>query len=119
MSAPDSGIRYWAVVGLHLLDQDAAPALKTLQQGLSDEEDEVKLMAAWTLVKLGRTEEGLACLRNLLFSKTTARRELLNLLDWMDAAAVPLVREYLQANPKEDRDILGKIAQDHGIEVPK
>jgi arylsulfatase A-like enzyme len=119
MSDPDSGIRYWAVVGLHLLEEDAAPAVETLEKALDDESDEVKIMAAWTLVTLGRNEAGLGCLRDLLNNGTTAERKLYNVLDWMEEPAVPLVREYLKSNPKQAKNILAKIAQDHGIEIPK
>ena len=58
-------------------------------------------------------------LRNLLNNGTTAERKLLNVLDWMGADAVPLVREHLQSNPKKAKNILAKIAKDHGIEIPK
>ena len=119
MSHSDSGIRYWSVVGLHLLEDEAIPAVKTLENAIQDESDEVKIMAAWTLVKLGRKETGLQCLRNLLNNGTTAQRKLLNVLDWMGADAVPLVREYLTNNPKKAKNILAKIAQDNGIEIPK
>jgi len=119
MSDSDSGIRYWAVVGLHLLADRAGAAAETLDKALEDESHEVKIMAAWTLVKLGRKDAGLKCLRDLLNNGTTAERKLLNVLDWMGTDAVPLVREYLQANPKKAKNILGKIAQDHGIEIPK
>jgi hypothetical protein len=119
MSHSDSGVRYWAVVGLHLLEDRATPPVMTLEKALQDESDEVKIMAAWTLVKLGRKETGLQCLRNLLNNGTTAQRKLLNVLDWMGADAVPLVREYLASNPKKAKNILAKIAQDHGIEIPR
>jgi len=119
MSDPDSGIRYWAIVGLHLLEDEAGPAVKTVEKALQDESHEVRIMAAWTLVNLGRKEAGLKCLRDLLTDGTTARRKLLNVLDWMGADAVPLVREYLRANPGEAKNILAKIAQDHGIEIRK
>ncbi|MBN2132775.1 MAG: sulfatase-like hydrolase/transferase [Sedimentisphaerales bacterium] len=119
MSHADSGVRYWAVVGLHLLEGAAAPATETLQNALRDESDEVKIMAAWTLVKLGRKEAGLECLRNLLNGGTTAERTLLNVLAWMEADAVPLVRDYLRAHPRKAKNILAKIAQDHGIEIPR
>ena len=76
-------------------------------------------MAAWTLVKLGEKEPGLACLRDLLNNGTTANRKLLNVLDWMGEDAVPLVREYLRKHPEKATNILAKIAQDHGIEVRK
>jgi hypothetical protein len=117
MASSDSGIRYWAVVGLHLLEDKAARAVGVLEKALRDEEDEVKIMAAWTLVRLGQKEAGLACLRNLLNDGTTCKRKLLNVLDWMDEDAVPLVREYLSAHPKEAKNILAKIAQDHGIKI--
>jgi hypothetical protein len=118
MSDPDAGIRYWSAVGLLRLDDAAAPAEKQLEKALGDESDEVKIMAAWTLVKLGN-DEGLACLRDLLNNGTTTERKLLNVLDWMEDDAVPLVREYLQANPNSAKGILGKIAEDHGIEIRK
>jgi arylsulfatase A-like enzyme len=119
MSDSDPCTRYWSVVGLLLLDEGAAPAAETLQSALDDEADEVKMTAAWTLVKIGRREEGLATLRELLFGGTSLKRELHNVLDWMDDDAVGLVTEYLQARPKEAKDILGKIADDYGIKIPK
>jgi len=119
MSDSDGGIRYWAVVGLHLLKDTASPSVEILKNALRDESDEIKIMAAWTLVNLGRKEIGLECLRNLLYNGTTAERKLLNVLDWMGADAVPLVKEYLQSNPKKAKNILAKIAQDHGIEIPR
>jgi hypothetical protein len=119
LSDADAGIRYWAVVGLHLLERDAAPAVEALRKAVDDESDEVKIMAAWTLVTLGQDDPGLACLRDLLFNGTTAERELQNVLDWMEEPAVPLVREYLKANPNQAKNILGKIAEDHGIEIRK
>jgi N-sulfoglucosamine sulfohydrolase len=119
LSDADSGIRYWAVVGLHLLEDKAAPAVGAIEKALQDESDEVKIMAAWTLVRLGRKETGLACLRSLLHDGTPVERELLNVLDWMEEDAVPLVREYLAAHPKKATNILAKIAQDHGIDMPK
>jgi len=119
MSSSDSGIRYWAVVGLHLLEDRAHRFFGVLEKALRDDEDEVKIMAAWTLVKLDRKEAGLACLRGLLNNGTTCKRKLLNVLDWMDDDAVPLVREYLKAHPKEAKNILAKIARDHGVEITK
>jgi len=115
MSDPDAGIRYWAVVGLLGLDKAAAPAAATLDKALQDESDEVKIMAAWTLVRLGKNEAGLACLRNLLNNGTTTERKLHNVLDWMDDDALPLVREYMKSKPKKAKSILVRIAREHGI----
>ena len=119
MSDADACIRYWSVVGLHLLDESAAPAAGALKSALDDQADEVKLMAAWTLVKIGHREQGLATLRDMLFQGTSIERELHNLLDWMDDDAVGLVKEYLQIHPAKAKDILGKIAQDYRIEIPR
>jgi arylsulfatase A-like enzyme len=117
MADSDPCIRYWSVVGLHLLDKNAAPAARTLKTALDDEADEVKMMAAWTLVNIGHRKEGLATLRDMLFNGTSVERELHNVLDWMDAAAVPLLEEYLRAHPGKAKNILGKIARDYGIEI--
>jgi HEAT repeat protein len=115
MSDKDSGIRYWAVVGLHLLDANAKPATEILEKALQDPEDEVKIMAAWTLVKLGKVEAGQGCLLALLNNGTTAERKLYNVLDWMEEDALPVVQKYLDTKPKKVHDILAKIAKDHGL----
>jgi N-sulfoglucosamine sulfohydrolase len=119
MSDADACIRYWSVVGLHLLDENAAPAAGALKSAVDDQADEVKLMAAWTLVKIGHREQGLATLRDMLFQGTSIERELHNVLDWMDDDAAGLVKEYLQTHPAKAKDILGKIAQDYRIEIPR
>jgi N-sulfoglucosamine sulfohydrolase len=115
----DEGIRYWAVVGLLLLDQQASPAAEALKKCLQDDSEEVKIMAAWTLVKIGQRDAGLNCLRDLLMNGTSIERELYNVLDWMDEDAAPLVKEYIQARPKKIPDILVKVAEDEGIELPR
>jgi len=37
----------------------------------------------------------------------------------LEKRQTPLVREYLQSNPKKAKNILDKIAQDDGIGIPK
>ena len=54
-----------------------------------------------------------------LFGGTPLKRELHNVLDWMDDDAVGLVKEYLQSHPEQAKNILGKIAEDYAIEVAK
>lgn len=119
ISDSDACIRYWSVVGLLLLDEGAAPAAETLKSALDDEADEVRMLAAWTLVKIGHREEGLAALRDMLFGGMPLKRELHNVLDWMDDDAVGLVKEYLQSHPEQAKNILGKIAEDYAIKVAK
>src|SRR5690606_13128395 len=65
MSDSDEGVRYWAVVGLFLLEGNAAPAVDLLEKALSDPAEEVQMMAAWALIKLGEKEKGFACLETL------------------------------------------------------
>ena len=111
-------MRWWAVVGLHLLEHGAAPASDMLERALTDESHEVRMMAAWTLVKLGRTEKALACLETLLFQGTNNRDMLHNVLDWMGEPALPLVKRYMaQGGSKQGRygiSILARIAELQG-----
>jgi len=62
---PDEGIRYWAICGLFLLENHARSAQQEIEAALEDEADEVKLMAAWALHRLGNTEMADACLERL------------------------------------------------------
>jgi hypothetical protein len=102
---------------LLLLDKEAAPAAIFLEEALEDPADEVKIIAAWTLVKIGRIEQGLGCLRKLLNEGSSADRSLYNVLDWMDEDALPLVKEYLASKPGKVDGIIARIAHDHGIEL--
>ena len=118
MSHKDEGIRWWAVIGLHLLEDDAAPAVETLTAALEDDTDEIRVMAAWTLVKLGQKEAALNCLREQL--KNSECEVLVhNVLDWMGEAAIPLIREYIAAGgTRQGRygiGILGRIAELNGF----
>jgi hypothetical protein len=119
MQDPDACIRYWAVVGLHLLKDDAAPASETLEKALDDEEDEVKIMAAWTLVNLGEKEKGLGCLKKLLYGNSSCDRKLHNVLDWMGEDALPLVREYAQSKSGKVDGILARMLKIHGEHHPE
>lgn len=118
MTHPDEGIRWWAVVGLHLLDKDAAPAITVLEQSLQDEAHEVRIMAAWTLVKLGKPDQALGCLEKLLFEYTTCRKMLQNVLDWMGEPAFPLVKKNIEKGGSRKgsygMSILGRIAELNG-----
>jgi N-sulfoglucosamine sulfohydrolase len=118
MSDKDEGMRWWAVVGLHLLEKEATPAIGVLERALGDESHELRMMAAWTLVKLGRTEQGLTCLDALLFQGTTNETMLHNVLDWMGEPALPLVKKHIdQGGSKKGRygiSILARIAQVQG-----
>jgi len=118
LSHKDEGLRWWAIVGLHLLEKDAKPAAKALHAALSDEAHEVRMMAAWTLVKLGDQAEALASLEELLFEGTTNKSMLHNILDWMGKPALPLVKKYIESGQtRKGRygiGILGRVAELQG-----
>ncbi len=115
MSHEDDGMRWWASVGLHLLGQDAQSASQVMQHGLKDEADEVRMMSAWSLIKLGSKQQALACLDELLFQRTTNTPMLHNVLDWMGEPAKPLVKKYVQrGGDRQGRygiGVLGRIAE--------
>lgn len=121
MSDVDEGMRWWAVVGLHLLGDDASTATTTLVRALEDESHEVRTMAAWTLVKLDKPEDAMACLDQMLFEDESPKSNttlLHNVLDWMGEPALPLVKKYIDDGGNRDGKygigILGRIAQLNG-----
>lgn len=118
MSHQDEGIRWWAMVGLHLLENEVTPVKETLKKSLVDDCHEVRMMAAWTLIKLGDTNEALVCLKDLLFNETKNEMMLHNILDWMGEPAFPLVKEHLAKGGaqmgKYGISILGRIGELQG-----
>ena len=114
----DEGLRWWAIVGLHLLGDDAKSASKTLHTALKDEAHEIRMMAAWTLIKLSDNEEALASLEELLFKGTHNKSMLHNILDWMGEPALPLVKKYVDSGQtRKGRygiGILGRVAELQG-----
>ena len=88
---------------------------------LLDEIDEVRIMAAWTLVNLGDSKAALATLESMLFrdpAPTHNTTLLHNALDWMGEPALPLVKKYIDRGGnrqgKYGIGILGRIAQLNG-----
>ena len=76
------------------------------------------MMAAWTLVKLGKPKKALACLEELLFKGTNNETMLHNVLDWMGEPALPLVKKFLEkGGNRKGRygiGILARIAEVNG-----
>ena len=114
----DEGLRWWGIVGLHLLEQEAAPATAALEVALSDDAHEIRMMAAWTLVKLGQPEQAIACLDDLLFGICDNQDMLHNVLEWMGEPGLPLVMKYIENNGNRQGrygiGILGRIAELNG-----
>jgi hypothetical protein len=115
MTDQDEGLRWWAVVGVHLLGDDVKSAIETLQKSLNDDAHEIRMMAAWTLIRLGQTEDALACLDDLPFAKKSEVSDetmLHNIIDWIVKTAFPLVRKYYANNgPKQGKYGIGTLAR--------
>ena len=100
LSSSDCGLRYWGIVGCFLLND-----VESAQVVLNDESHEVRAMAAWVLIKNDQQAEGLKVLRAMLVEKSYATLKILNVVDWIGAAAAPLlpVIDSLKLNKYEAR----------------
>lgn len=118
LSDEDEGLRWWGIVGVHLLEDKAASVSDALETALEDEAHEIRMMAAWTLIKLGKTEKALACLESLLFEGTHNEIMLHNVLDWMGEPAHPLIKRYMaEGGSKKGKygiSIFGRVAELNG-----
>ena len=118
MSDDDEGMRWWASVGLNLLEKDARGANVILKKALTDESHEVRILSAWTLIKTGQKDQALATLDELLFQGTENEPMLHNVIDWMGEPALPLVKKYIDnggsQKGKYGISILARIAQVQG-----
>lgn len=118
MDDEDECLRWWGIVGLHLLEKEAVSVTKTLKSALKDDAHEIRMMAAWTLVKLGQPDEAIACLDDMLFNKCDNEDMLHNVLEWMGDPGLPLVKKYIENNGNRQGrygiGILGRIAELNG-----
>lgn len=119
MSHKDEGMRWWAVVGLRLLEEDGRGATAVLKRALEDDSHEVRMMAAWCLIELGQKKVGLATLENLVFEGAEAEEMLHNVVDWVGEPAYPLVKKYLENGGSRDGrygiSIFARIEQVEGL----
>ncbi|MGZ0655453.1 sulfatase-like hydrolase/transferase [Coraliomargarita sp. W4R72] len=93
LSQEDSGLRYWGVVGLLMLDEIDFEAQATLENLLDDSSDEVAAMAAWALIKFGHAGEANETLRSLLRQHVPATLTVLNILDWSNLPIEPYLED--------------------------
>lgn len=98
----DSGVRYWAAVGLQALGTEAGPAVAPLKGLLDDPSPSVQIAAAETLCHLGECDEALLALaRNLQDSRTTVALQAarsLALIGDRSKPLVPLMYKVIEAN---------------------
>ena len=101
LKSPDSGLRYWGIVGCFMLDDT-----KSASQCLKDDSHEVRAMAAWLLVRAGDKPRGLKCLEEVLKQNSYAALSFLNIIDWMGddgKTLIPLVQSLTFKNDYEAR----------------
>ncbi len=86
---PDSGIRYWSVVGCFNLQEEAELDLERMQTLLDDESHHVRAMAAWILYRGGEQEAAQACWNDLLRTHSYASLKIFNIIDWIGEGIEP------------------------------
>jgi N-sulfoglucosamine sulfohydrolase len=79
----DSGVRYWGVIGLLLLDQKPSQVVEELSKVLTDESHSVRAMAAYALHLRGQKEQARETLSSLLHQESHATLLVLNIIAWL------------------------------------
>ncbi|MDZ8119112.1 sulfatase-like hydrolase/transferase [Pontiella agarivorans] len=112
LSNPDSGIRYWGVVGLFLLNENPA-AVDAL---LTDESHEVRAMAAWLTIRCGDRDKGLDTLKQMLEQRSYATLKILNILDWIGDDAKSLLPTVKQVDHNRyENDMRDNLLYKYGL----
>ncbi|MDZ8119079.1 sulfatase [Pontiella agarivorans] len=83
----DSGMRYWGIVGLFLINQMPAE----VEPLLADDSHEVRAMAAWLNIRCGDRDKGLLTLDIMLRENSYATLKILNIIDWIGDDAMSLM----------------------------
>ncbi|MEN8663047.1 MAG: sulfatase-like hydrolase/transferase [Lentimonas sp.] len=86
LESADSGIRYWGIVGCFLLND-----IGSAEVALDDTSHEVRVMAAWLLIRNGQQMKGLDVLRSMLAEQSYATLKILNVVDWIGQDGAPLM----------------------------
>lgn len=102
----ESGVRYWAVIALQSLKDDAKPAYRLLKESLKDESPSVQVAAAETVCRLGYPDEGLPVLEKWLLDENPqialqAARSI-ELLEEMAKPLIPALYKVIEKNRSTD-----------------
>ena len=84
LQSKDSGVRYWGVIGLLLLDQKPTQVIKELGKLLTDKSHSVRAMAAYALHISGETNLARKTLLDLLHQESHATLLVLNIIAWLN-----------------------------------
>jgi len=86
LDSPNLGVRYWGITGCLLLEIKGVS-----EKCLNDESLVIRALAAWLSVKTGEKERGYQVLKDLINTPSYASLFILNMVDWMDSDAKPLL----------------------------
>lgn len=89
LSAKDSGIRYWAIVGCFHLQESTALDMAVIRKSLQDDSDHVRAMAAWILYRDGDKADAQQCWNQLLRDSSYASLKVFNIIDWIGDGIEP------------------------------
>ncbi len=107
----DSGVRYWAAVAAGEMGEKARPAAARLEAQLQDPAPEVRVWAAYAVVKLGRPDLGLRTLIEQMGNpEQGARLQAVTALDQLGEAAAPAIPA-LQEAVDDSFDYVQRIAR--------
>ena len=110
----DAGIRYWGIVGLLLLGEDAKAAQNQIKPLLQDDSHEVRAMAAFALYRQDETEIAKDALKAMLAETSYATLKVCNVIDWLGADPNEF-KEALLANKSKD-NYVGRMKEYFGLE---
>jgi uncharacterized sulfatase len=107
----DAAVRYWAVVGLGALGNEAPSASEALRAALADPSPTVRVAAADALCRLGQFDTAVPVLaRGLQDENEWVRLMAINVLDRIDAHAQP-AREALAKAVKDKNQYVIRVAE--------
>ncbi|TWU40386.1 Sulfatase [Novipirellula artificiosorum] len=96
----DAGVRYWAVTGCLILQDEAKPIREEILALADDQSHEVRAVAAYHLFQIGEKELALLWLGRLLESQTYASMKTLSVIYWIGEEARPLLPAIEKLKPE-------------------
>jgi len=81
VSSNDSGVRYWGILGLHLLGDSVGEHKEAVLKGLKDQNDDVKALSAWSAFHLGEKSKAVKAWSEILSRKSMTNLAVLNFVE--------------------------------------
>jgi len=96
LKSKDSGVRYWGLVGLHLLGETVLSYKSDIAMLLKDDSDDVSALAAWAMFHLGDHEVAAQTWISILTRGSAASLAVLNFIDLSELNSPKLFKEISQ-----------------------